>query len=184
MLLQKVLLLLYQLDVAIPSTHWLVTEAGKVEAQPDSIFMIRQPNDFVAFVHQEQRFIDMNDLHEKLSEFRGRLDDNTSLDIPDVESMLSKDDPDCVYAGRSLTQFDLYLSTMVPLPKLSSFKIIAIDSTTKLREPLCSNMELINLSIPEVDNFPRILERGSMVMQEELGLMPVLLEDGKVRFNV
>ena len=34
-------------------------------------------------------------------------------------------------------------------------------------------MELINLSIPEVDNFPRILERGSMVMQEELGLVGV-----------
>ena len=55
---------------ALPSTHWLVTESGKVEAQPDSIFHMRQPHDFVSFIHQEQRFEDMNNLHDKLSEFR------------------------------------------------------------------------------------------------------------------
>ena len=70
MLLAVALVELLCLDLALPSTHWLVTEAGKVEAQPDSIFMMRQPNDFVAFLHQEQRFLDMNILHEKLSEFR------------------------------------------------------------------------------------------------------------------
>ncbi len=55
---------------ALPSTHWLVTETGKVEAQPDSIFHMRQPHDLVSFIHQEQRFTDMNNLHDKLSTFR------------------------------------------------------------------------------------------------------------------
>ena len=92
---------------ALPSTHWLVTETGKVEAQPDSIFYMRQPHDLVSFIHQEQRFSDMNNLHDKLSKFRsvvmtsdirihvifcrGQLDDNTSLDVPDVEGMLSRE---------------------------------------------------------------------------------------------
>ena len=92
----------------------------------------------------------MNDLHEKLSEFRGRLDYNTSLDIPDVEPILSKDDPDCVYAA--LADHSPSLIFICPpwfLCNVSApFMIITIDSSTKLREPLCSHMEMINLSIP------------------------------------
>ena len=67
----------------------MVIQVGKIEAQPDSIFMMRQSHDLVAFIHQEKRFIDMNNLHEKLSVFRGQLDD-TSLDVPDVEAMLAQ----------------------------------------------------------------------------------------------
>ena len=88
--LLELVVLLHHVGVTIPSTHWLVTEAGKVEAQPDSIFIIRQPHDLVSFVHQEQRFLDMNSLHEKLSQFRGQLDETTSLEVPDVEGMLAK----------------------------------------------------------------------------------------------
>ena len=82
------LLLLLQIHYTIPSTHWIMTESGKIEAQvricrqkiillpdfhflqPDSIFFMRQPHDLVAFLHQEQRHVDVNNLHEKLSLFR------------------------------------------------------------------------------------------------------------------
>ena len=64
------IILLLQLHIAIPSTHWLVTETGKIEAQPDSIFFMKQPNDLVSFLHQEQRYADMNNLHDKLATFR------------------------------------------------------------------------------------------------------------------
>ena len=64
------IILLVQLHIVIPSTHWLVTETGKIEAQPDSIFFMKQPNDLVSFLHQEQRYADMNNLHDKLATFR------------------------------------------------------------------------------------------------------------------
>ena len=64
------IILLVQLHIVIPSTHWLVTETGKIEAQPDSIFFMKQPNDLVSFLHQEQRYADMNSLHDKLASFR------------------------------------------------------------------------------------------------------------------
>ena len=64
------IILLVQLHIVIPSTHWLVTETGKIEAQPDSIFFMKQPNDLVSFLHQEQRYADMNSLHDKLATFR------------------------------------------------------------------------------------------------------------------
>ena len=81
-------LLLLQIQYTIPSTHWIMTESGKIEAQvrmafasllskksfqPDSIFFMRQPHDFVAFLHQEQRHHDINSLHEKLSMFRYQI---------------------------------------------------------------------------------------------------------------
>jgi len=181
-LIVEIVLILLQLDLTIPSTHWLITEVGKIEAQPDSIFMMRQSHDLVAFIHQERRFIDMNDLHEKLSVFRGQLDD-TSLDVPDVEAMLAQKDADCIYAGRSLTQFDLYISTMVPFNAMKKLKIISIDSKTKLKEPLCSKMEIMNLEIPYIDELSGVAERGELMMQEETGIMPVLLEDGKIRLS-
>ena len=49
---RQVALLLLPLTCVLPSTHWVVTETGKVAAQPDSVFFIRQPHDLVAFLHQ------------------------------------------------------------------------------------------------------------------------------------
>ena len=94
-------------------------------------------------------------------------------------------DPDCIFAGRSLTQFDLYLSTMSPTPSLSSVKIVAIDSSTRLREPVCDSQdsEGFSLHIPVVDTIPAIRERRQLVMGEEAGLMPLMLEDGRVRLS-
>ena len=75
---------------------------------------------------------------------RGTLDENHSAEVPDVEAQLLAEvtawmlkqylsvekylscsevkftlenfqDPDCLLAGRPLTQFDLYVSTLVPL---------------------------------------------------------------------
>ena len=90
-------------------------------------------------------------------------------------------DPDCIYAGRSLTQFDLYISTMVPFGGMKSLKIIAIDSSTKLKEPICSSLDILNLHLPVIDELTGVKERKVLIMQEESGLMPVLLDDGKYR---
>ena len=92
-------------------------------------------------------------------------------------------DADCIYAGRSLTQFDLYISTMVPFNAMKKLKILTIDSKTKLKEPLCSRMELLDLEIPYIDELSGVAERGELMMQEESGIMPVLLEDGKIRLS-
>lgn len=177
------IILLIQLHIAIPSTHWLVTETGKIEAQPDSIFFMKQPNDLVSFLHQEQRYADMNSLHDKLATFRGKLDDNRSLDVPDLEGLLSKEDPDCVFAGRSLTQFDLYISTLVPFAAMQKLEILHINSQTKLKEPWCSKKELMNLNLEKIDNLKGIQDRKELIMQEETGIMSILLEDGRIRLS-
>ena len=86
-----------------------------------------------------------------------------------------------MYAERSLTQFDLYISTMAPFKGLKLLKIVQIDASTKVKEPFCSKMDMMGLNIPVIDDIAGVLERGVLIMQEETGLMPVLLEDGKIR---
>ena len=74
---------------------------------------------------------------------------------------------------------------MVPIPRQHSIKIVAIDSTTKLREPVCDSQDIegFTLHIPVVDAVPAIRERRELVMGEEAGLMPVMLEDGRIRLS-
>ena len=116
-----------------------------------------------------------------MSHSRGKLDDNKSLDVPDLEGLLSKEDPDCLYAGRSLTQFDLYISTLVPFAAMYKLEILNINSQTKLKEPWCSKKELMNLNLEKIDSLKGIRDRKELIMQEETGIMSLLLEDGRIR---
>ena len=116
--------------------------------------------------------------------FRGKLDDNKSLDVPDLEGLLSKEDPDCLFAGRSLTQFDLYISTLVPFAAMQKLEILNINSQTKLKEPWCSKKELMNLNLEKIDSLKGVRDRKELMMQEETGIMSLLLEDGRIRCGV
>ena len=126
------------------------------------------------------------------------MDDNKSLEVPDLEGLLSKEDPDCLFAGRSLTQFgiildmiiknllidyytDLYISTLVPFTAMNKLEILTINSQTKLKEPWCSKKELMNLNLEKIDGLKGIIDRKELIMQEETGIMSLLLEDGRIR---
>ena len=54
---------------------------------------------------------------------------------------------------------------MVPTNSLKTLNIVAIDSTTKLREPVCDSQdsEGFTLHIPVVDAVPAIRERQELV---------------------
>lgn len=41
--------------VSQASTHWMVTEDGKIHTQDDSLFQMRRPYDLMAFLQQEKR---------------------------------------------------------------------------------------------------------------------------------
>jgi hypothetical protein len=64
---------------------------------------------------KEQRVDATNGLHRELTSIRGALDESHGAEVPDVEAQLLVEDPDCLLAGRPLTQYDLYVSTLVPL---------------------------------------------------------------------
>jgi len=183
------LLVLLPLHPVLPSTHWVVTESGKIQAQPDSIYFLRQPHDFVAFIHQEQRVLETNNLHHELTSIRGSLDENHNAEVPDVEAQLLAEDPDCLLAGRPLTQFDLYVSTLVPLRSnvletMESDSLFFIDENTKLKEPWCSKKEIMKeIRLPFVDQLKSVANRINLTMQGEAGLAQILLDDGRIQLS-
>jgi len=177
------LVLLLQIRCAIPSSHWVMTDSGKIEPQPDSIFFMRQPHDFVAFLHQEQRHIDMNNLHEKLFLFRDQLDENYNLDVPDVEGLHLKEDPDCVFAEKPLTQLDLYVSTLIPIRAMELKLPDKLDQTLTFKEPWCSTKEILHININSVDSIKSIIERKNLLMEGEIGLMSIMLDYGHEKLS-
>ncbi|XP_076045248.1 tetratricopeptide repeat protein 17 isoform X2 [Oratosquilla oratoria] len=96
------------------TTHWLLTEDGKIQAQMDSIFQLRRPYDFLALAQQEQRALQVESLKRDLVMQKAQIDRNEDKDTQ-LEERIYRTDSDCVLAGRPLTEFDLYPSTVVSL---------------------------------------------------------------------
>ena len=123
----------------------------------------------------------MNSLCEDIHHSRGQLDENHNLDVPDLESQLLKEvisfsilyksnyfyqDPDCVFAERPLTQYDLYVSTLVPVKGFDRFEPRKMDPKKKmLKEPWCSTKEILHINIHSIDRIASIIDRKNLIMQ-------------------
>lgn len=57
-----------------PSSHWVVTQEGKIQVQPQSMFEMKRPYDLMAFLEQEKRV-------ELLESLRKELKWQNSLDM-------------------------------------------------------------------------------------------------------
>ena len=79
---------------------------------------------------------------------------------------------------------DLYISTLVPFTAMNKLEILNINSQTKLKEPWCSKKELMNLNLEKIDGLKGIKDRKALIMQEETGIMSLLLEDGRIRYSI
>ncbi|XP_012940375.1 tetratricopeptide repeat protein 17 [Aplysia californica] len=107
-------LVLQKCTITNGSTHWIVTEDGRIQAQADSVFNLRRPYDLVAFVNQEDRASMLNGLKKELLNRKDEIDKNEDRDTG-LEQKFYKTNPDCIEAGKPLPEFDLYISTVLPL---------------------------------------------------------------------
>ncbi|XP_053384178.1 tetratricopeptide repeat protein 17-like isoform X3 [Mercenaria mercenaria] len=96
------------------STHWVVTEDGKVQSQMDSVFNMKRPYDLVAFMKQEERANMLDKLKQELLSRKVEIDSTEDRDTG-LEEKFYKTDPDCLAAGKQLPDLDLYISTVLPL---------------------------------------------------------------------
>ncbi|XP_060560809.1 tetratricopeptide repeat protein 17-like, partial [Ruditapes philippinarum] len=62
------------------STHWVVTEDGKVQAQMDSVFNMKRPYDLVAFMKQEERANMLDKLKQELLSRKVEIDSTEDRD--------------------------------------------------------------------------------------------------------
>ncbi|XP_027224243.2 tetratricopeptide repeat protein 17 [Penaeus vannamei] len=122
------------------TTHWVVTEDGKIQAQMDSIFQLRRPYDFLALAQQEQRAMQVESLKRDLVSQKSQIDRNEDKDTQ-LEERIYRTDSDCVLAGRPLTEFDLYASTVVNMEsvgiRLEDHLGLSPSASDTLLEPDC-----------------------------------------------
>ncbi|CAG2228362.1 unnamed protein product [Mytilus edulis] len=139
------------------SSHWVVTENGRVQAQLDTVFNLRRPYDLVAFMKQEDRGGTILQLKRELLQRKEEIDKNEDRDTG-LEQRFYKTDIDCVAAGKPLPEFDLYISTVLPLEnkgiRPEEHIDLSITPRDNLHQPDCrlfSELEYNNSYIREKD---------------------------------
>jgi hypothetical protein len=80
--------------------------------QLDSAFHLRRPYDLMALLEQEWRVRNIDTLYKELVSRKAAIDKQLSSpeSATDLEAHLYAHDPDCLQAGRPLTDTDLYPS--------------------------------------------------------------------------
>ncbi|CAG0917503.1 unnamed protein product [Notodromas monacha] len=149
------------LNLLWASTHWVLTDDGRVVAQVDSAFHLKRPHDFVTFMRQEQLVGAIASLEKNLLEepVEGKkLVDGTEMNVEDedVEARIFSTDPDCRATGSLFTEMDLYPSLVPylwPFARSSDHSDIYIGSLfdgklaeIKKLEPDCRQPRIMHVS--------------------------------------
>ncbi|CAG2173822.1 unnamed protein product [Oppiella nova] len=181
------------------ATHWVVTEDGKLQTQDDSVYQLRRPYDLMSLLHQEKR-ADMlatikNQLIQQKEEIESDSNANNDETEEDVEQLVYATNTNCAEAGKPLTQFDLYVGSMlfyIPnddnvvnyynlnnnknnnndntvegLNGNNFVKVVAIDSRPEKHEPNCSQIMPMDFSMSSFEHLPSVRDRKSLHIDPE-----------------
>eukprot|EP00057_Strongylocentrotus_purpuratus_P019322 XP_011673796.1 PREDICTED: tetratricopeptide repeat protein 17 [Strongylocentrotus purpuratus] len=165
------------------TTHWVVTEDGMITQQLDSVFNLREPYNLIAVLGQERSSQEVNLLEESLRLQKVSIEANEDKDT-DLEQRFLETDPDCVAAGRPLSEFELYISTALSLEQkginpLDHMKM-KIGEVKKFRQPNCSRALELTYSIHAFDHLKAVQERYNISSFPEPELMYLLPSVGSL----
>ena len=98
--------------------------------------------------------------------YRGKLDETADNDHHDLEASIYKEDSNCVTAGKPLTQFDLFVSTIVRVQSSQIDRIFEkkVKANAELLEPRCGKYKPHKFVV-QVDNIRGVTERKNLSMQ-------------------
>uniref|UniRef100_A0A672LGA4 Tetratricopeptide repeat protein 17 n=1 Tax=Sinocyclocheilus grahami TaxID=75366 RepID=A0A672LGA4_SINGR len=96
------------------TTHWVVTEDGKIQQQVDSPLNLKHPHHLVLFMQQETRVNYLKKLEKQLVAQKIHIEENEDRDTG-LEQRHYKEDADCVTAKVPLGDLDLYDGTFISL---------------------------------------------------------------------
>ncbi|XP_062591170.1 tetratricopeptide repeat protein 17-like [Saccostrea cucullata] len=166
-------LILHHISPSGGSSHWVVTEDGRIQAQLDTVFNMKRPYDLVAFMRQEERSGMLDKLKEELLSRKDEIDKNEDRDTG-LEQRFYKTDPDCLMAVKPLPEFDLYISTVLPLENKGIRPEDHIDMKSKLPStllaPNCELIEDLSFSMDAFEHLEGMKDRLSLSGTPELGL--------------
>ncbi|XP_073998255.1 tetratricopeptide repeat protein 17 isoform X2 [Rhodnius prolixus] len=104
---QIILVLFDVVNLSVATTHWVLTENGRIQSQVDSVFRLNRPYDLIEFLKQEERAQNVVKLYEDMVRKKIVLDNQwaTLSSATELEKNLFSDD-DCTAAREELLDFD------------------------------------------------------------------------------
>uniref|UniRef100_A0A8C5PGN6 Tetratricopeptide repeat domain 17 n=1 Tax=Leptobrachium leishanense TaxID=445787 RepID=A0A8C5PGN6_9ANUR len=147
---------------ALATTHWVVTEDGKIQQQVDSPMNLKHPHDLVILMRQETTVGYLKELEKHLVAQKIHIEENEDRDTG-LEQRHYKDDPDCVKAKVPLGDLDLYDGTYISLESKNVRPEDHMDahspSPPDLMQPDCTSIIELPFSIHAFQHLRGIQER-------------------------
>lgn len=144
------------------TTHWVVTEDGKIQQQVDSPMNLKHPHDLVILMRQETTVGYLKELEKHLVAQKIHIEENEDRDTG-LEQRHYKDDPDCVKAKVPLGDLDLYDGTYISLQSKNVSPEDHMDTHSPLppdlMQPDCTNIIALPFSIHAFQHLRGIQER-------------------------
>ncbi|XP_061594998.1 tetratricopeptide repeat protein 17 isoform X1 [Cololabis saira] len=152
-------------DCGGATTHWVVTEDGKIQQQVDSPLNLKHPHDVVIFMRQETRVNYLKKLEKQLVAQKIHIEENEDRDTG-LEQRHYKEDADCVMAKVPLGDLDLYDGTYISLESKDIDPEEYVDSGSTLppdlEKPDCAKVFELPYSIHAFQHLRGVQERGNL----------------------
>uniref|UniRef100_A0A3Q3MJ49 Tetratricopeptide repeat domain 17 n=1 Tax=Mastacembelus armatus TaxID=205130 RepID=A0A3Q3MJ49_9TELE len=147
------------------TTHWVVTEDGKIQQQVDSPLNLKHPHDVVIFMRQENRVNYLKKLEKQLVAQKIHIEENEDRDTG-LEQRHYKEDADCVLAKVPLGDLDLYDGTYISLESKDISPEDYVDSRSALppdlEKPDCAKVFELPYSIHAFQHLRGVQERANL----------------------
>ncbi|XP_035011293.1 tetratricopeptide repeat protein 17 isoform X3 [Hippoglossus stenolepis] len=160
-----VLLCLLVVDSGGATTHWVVTEDGKIQQQVDSPLNLKHPHDVVIFMRQETRVNYLKKLEKQLVAQKIHIEENEDRDTG-LEQRHYKEDADCVMAKVPLGDLDLYDGTYISLESKDISPEDYVDPRSALppdlEKPDCAKVFELPYSIHAFQHLRGVQERANL----------------------
>ncbi|XP_077480552.1 tetratricopeptide repeat protein 17 [Stigmatopora argus] len=160
-----ILLCILIVDSGGATTHWVVTEDGKIQQQVDSPLNLKHPHDVVIFMRQESRVSYLKKLEKMLVAQKIHIEENEDRDTG-LEQRHYKEDTDCIMAKVPLGDLDLYDGTYISLESKDISPEDYVDLLSALppdlEKPDCAKVLELPYSIHAFQHLRGVQERANL----------------------
>ncbi|KAK2501086.1 hypothetical protein MC885_004583, partial [Smutsia gigantea] len=150
---------------ASATTHWVVTEDGKIQQQVDSPMNLKHPHDLVILMRQETTVNYLKELEKQLVAQKIHIEENEDRDTG-LEQRHNKEDPDCIKAKAPLGDLDLYEGTYITLESKGISPEDYIDTESSVppdpEQPDCTKILELPYSIHAFQHLRGVQERVNL----------------------
>nr|XP_033783895.1 tetratricopeptide repeat protein 17 isoform X2 [Geotrypetes seraphini] len=144
------------------TTHWMVTEDGKIQQQVDSPVNLKNPHDLVILMRQETTVNYLKELEKQLVAQKIHIEENEDRDTG-LEQRHYKEDVDCLKAKVPLGDLDLYDGTYISLESKNLSPEDYLDTKSllppDLEKPDCTKIVELSYSVHAFQHLRGIQER-------------------------